>query len=204
MPQVDVLSDAQLLAIIIRNGRGGRSAVDLGIELLEKFGSLDGIARAGINEIRGKNGVKGIGPAKIAEIKAAIELGRRHQKPSLSGASFCSSGNVVSYYQPRMKDLKKESFGAPCSIQKIRSSGMRSCRSGVSLLPLSTRVRPPRPPSESPPRRLFLSTIIRAETSSRARAHPAHPAAGPCRRGARHPGARPHHHRRREPLQFQG
>jgi len=106
----DGLSDAQLLAIIIRNGRGGRSAVDLGIELLEKFGSLDGIAHAGINEIRGKNGVKGIGPAKIAEIKAAIELGRRHQKPSLSGASFCSSGDVVAYYQPRMKDLKKEMF----------------------------------------------------------------------------------------------
>jgi DNA repair protein RadC len=104
------LSDAQLLAIIIRNGRGGRSAVDLGMELLEKFGSLEGIAQAGENEIRGKNGVKGIGPAKIAEIKAAIELGRRYQKPKLAGASFCSSGDVVSYYQPRMKDLKKEMF----------------------------------------------------------------------------------------------
>jgi DNA repair protein RadC len=107
---VDGFSDAQLLAIIIRNGREGRSAVDLGMELLEKFGGLDGIAQAGINEIRGKKGVKGIGPAKIAEIKAAIELGRRHQKPSLAGASFCSSGDVVSYYQPRMKDLKKEMF----------------------------------------------------------------------------------------------
>ncbi len=106
----DGLSDAQLLAIIIRNGRGGRSAVDLGIELLEKFGSLEGIAQAGVNELRGKNGVKGIGPAKIAELKAAIELGKRHQKPKLDGASFCSSGDVASYYQPRMKDLKKEMF----------------------------------------------------------------------------------------------
>jgi len=106
----DGLSDSQLLAILIRNGGGGRSAVDLGIELLEKFGGLYGIAQAGISEIRGKNGVKGIGPAKIAEIKAAIELGRRHQKPSLAGATFCSSGDVASYYQPRMKDLKKETF----------------------------------------------------------------------------------------------
>ncbi len=104
------LSDAQLLAILIRNGRGDRSAVDLSIELLEKFGGLDGIAQAGVSEIRGKNGVKGIGPAKIAEIKAAIEVGRRHQKPSLAGATFCSSGDVASYYQPRMKDLKKETF----------------------------------------------------------------------------------------------
>jgi DNA repair protein RadC len=104
------LSDAQLLAIIIRNGRGGRSAVDLGMELLEKFGGLEGIAQAGISEICGKDGVKGIGKAKASEIKAAIELGRRHQKPSLAGASFCSSGDVISYYQPRMKDLKKEVF----------------------------------------------------------------------------------------------
>ncbi len=104
------LSDAQLLGIIIRSGRGGRSAVDLGMELLEKFGSLEGIAQAGFNEICGKNGVKGIGRAKAAEIKAAIELGRRHQKPSLAGASFCSSEEVASYYRPRMKDLKKEMF----------------------------------------------------------------------------------------------
>ncbi len=104
------LSDAQLLAIIIRNGRDGRSSVDLGIELLDKFESLEGIAQAGFDEICGKHGVKGIGKAKATEIKAAIELGRRHQKPSLAGASFCSSGDVVSYYQPRMKDLKKEMF----------------------------------------------------------------------------------------------
>src|SRR5574337_346890 len=101
------LSEAQLLAIIIRNGREGRTAVDLGRELLERFGSLAGIEQAGIREICS---VGGIGPAKAAEIKAAIELGRRYQKPRLAGASFCSSGDVVSYYRPRMKDAKKEMF----------------------------------------------------------------------------------------------
>jgi DNA repair protein RadC len=104
------LSDAQLLAIIIRNGRDGRSAVDLGMELLDRFGSLEGIAQAGINEICGKDGVKGIGAAKAAELKAAIELGRRYQKPTLAGASFCSSQDVAAYYRPRMKDAKKELF----------------------------------------------------------------------------------------------
>jgi DNA repair protein RadC len=101
------LSDAQLLAIIIRNGRAGRTAVDVGRELLERFESLAGIEQAGIREICN---VSGIGPAKAAEIKAAIELGRRYQKPSLTGASFCSSQDVAVYYQPRMKDLKKEMF----------------------------------------------------------------------------------------------
>jgi DNA repair protein RadC len=104
------LSDAQLLAIIIRNGRGGRSAVDLGMELLEKFNGLEGIAQAGASEICGKDGVKGIGKAKAAEIKAAIELGRRYQKPHLAGAAFCSSQDVADYYRPRMKDAKQEVF----------------------------------------------------------------------------------------------
>lgn len=102
-----VLSEAQLLAIMIRNGRSGKSAVDLGRELLDTFGSLAGVEAASIKEICR---VKGIGPAKAVQIKAAIELGRRYQKPSLAGASFCSSLDVVDYYRPRMKDLKQEMF----------------------------------------------------------------------------------------------
>jgi DNA repair protein RadC len=103
----DKLSDAQLLAIIIRSGEGGRTAIDLGRELLDRCGGLDGIAQAGIKELCG---VKGIGPAKAAEIKAAIEIGRRHQRPAMAGASFCSSQDVADYYRPRMKDVKKEMF----------------------------------------------------------------------------------------------
>jgi len=101
------LSDAQLLAIVIRSGKGGRTAVDLGRELLEKFGDLAGISQAGISEICE---VKGIGPAKAAEIKAAIELGRRHQKPTLAGASFCASADVAGYFLPRLRDAKREEF----------------------------------------------------------------------------------------------
>lgn len=103
----DSLTDAQLLAIIIRNGEGGRTALDLGRELLEQFGDLAGIARAGTGELRG---IKGIGPAKAAEIKAAFELGRRQQKPSLAGASFCASSEVAGYFLPRLKDAKREEF----------------------------------------------------------------------------------------------
>jgi DNA repair protein RadC len=54
--------------------------------------------------------VKGIGPAKAAEIKAAIELGRRHQRPMLAGASFCASKDVADYYVPRLRDAKREEF----------------------------------------------------------------------------------------------
>ena len=129
------LSDAQLLAIIIRNGRGGRSAVDLGMELIDKFGSLEGIAQAGINEFLGKNGVKGIGSAKIAEIKAAIEIGRRHQKPRLDGASFCSCDDVIGYYRPRMKDLKKEVFH--CALLDSKNKIIRNEEISVGSLSAS-------------------------------------------------------------------
>ena len=131
------LSEAQLLAIIIRNGKAGRSAVDVGRDLLERFGSLAGIEQAGIKEICD---VEGIGPAKAAEIKAAIELGRRYQKPSLAGASFCSSQDVAAYYRPRMKDLKKEVFR--CALLDTKNKIIRE--EVVSVGSLSASIVHPR------------------------------------------------------------
>jgi DNA repair protein RadC len=131
------LSDAQLLAIIIRNGKTGRTALDLGRELLERFGSLAGIGQAGINEIRE---VPGIGKAKAAGIKAAIEIGKRYQKPSLRGAALCSSQDVVEYYRPRMKDLKKEVF--KCALLDTKNKIIRD--EEVSVGSLSTSIVHPR------------------------------------------------------------
>ena len=131
------LSDAQLLAIIIRNGRAGRTAVDLGRELLERFESLAGIEQAGIKEICN---VEGIGPAKATEIKAAIELGRRYQKPNLAGASFCSSHDVAAYYRPRMKDLKQEVFR--CALLDTKNKIIRE--EVVSVGSLSASIVHPR------------------------------------------------------------
>lgn len=68
------LSNAELLAIILRAGVEGRSAVGLGQQLLAHFGGLRGLARATVNEICD---LRGIGPAKTVQIKAALELGRR-------------------------------------------------------------------------------------------------------------------------------
>lgn len=131
------LSDAQLLAIIIKNGRAGRSSLDVAMELLIRFGSLEGIGQASIREICG---VPGIGRAKTAEIKAAIELGRRYQKPSLQGASVCSSQDVVAYYLPRMKDLKKEVF--KCALLDTKNRIIRD--EEVSVGSLSASIVHPR------------------------------------------------------------
>lgn len=103
----DALSDAHLLAVLLRTGTGGKTAVDVGRDLLTRFGGLAGIAAAGVREL---TAVTGIGMAKAAEIKAAIELGRRHLKPTMAGVSFCASRDVAEYYQPRLRDARKEEF----------------------------------------------------------------------------------------------
>jgi DNA repair protein RadC len=69
-----VLTNAELLAILLRTGVPGENAVQVGNRLLQEFGGLAGIHRADFNEVRNQHG---IGPAKAAQIKAAIELGRR-------------------------------------------------------------------------------------------------------------------------------
>jgi DNA repair protein RadC len=68
------LSTAELLAILLRVGVPGENAVQVGQRLLSAFGGLSGLHRAPFEELKSQHG---IGDAKAAQIKAAIELGRR-------------------------------------------------------------------------------------------------------------------------------
>jgi DNA repair protein RadC len=102
------LSNAELLAILIRTGTPGRSAVDIGRELLHKFKSLRAMSGIDVSEFKEINGLK---DAKIAQIKAAIELGRRmlSEEKVLDDPVKCSS-DVANFLMPLMRDLKKERF----------------------------------------------------------------------------------------------
>ena len=68
------LSTAELLAIILRTGVGGESVLNLAARLLARFKGLTGLARASFAELCAE---KGVGVAKAAQLKAALELGRR-------------------------------------------------------------------------------------------------------------------------------
>ncbi len=68
------LSNAELLAIILRSGVAGENVLNMASRLLAQYGGLVGLARTGFNELCGE---KGLGPAKATQIKAALELGRR-------------------------------------------------------------------------------------------------------------------------------
>ncbi|MCD6093279.1 MAG: DNA repair protein RadC [Candidatus Omnitrophica bacterium] len=106
----DKLSDTELLAILLRVGSSGQSAVDMARELIKRFGSFRNIDTKNVTELKK---IKGLGTAKIAQIKAAIEIGKRFLKEkSLSKIKIKTSKDIVDYFMPYMRDAKKEVFKA--------------------------------------------------------------------------------------------
>jgi DNA repair protein RadC len=70
----DALSHAELVAILLRTGLKGATAVDVGKELVRKFGSLEALARASLEDLQG---VKGVGRDKAVTLVAAFTLARK-------------------------------------------------------------------------------------------------------------------------------
>ncbi len=105
------LSPAQLLAIVLYTGSNGKSALDIGIEILAQFGDLRGITGATIHELCS---IKGIGLARSAQIKATLEIGKRVASYPLSKKRrILSSKDIYDVYRhflPHFRDLKKEVF----------------------------------------------------------------------------------------------
>jgi DNA repair protein RadC len=69
------LSDAELLAIFLRTGVPGKTAVDLARELLQSFGGLRPLLEAERKQFCSRHG---LGPAKFAQLQAVMEIARRH------------------------------------------------------------------------------------------------------------------------------
>ena len=104
------LTDAELLALIIRSGAaaGRMSAVDLARELLGHFGSLRRLAAATISELCQQ---PGIGPAKAAEIQALFQIARRFADQRLQpGHTYRSSADAFLHFHERLCDYRREVF----------------------------------------------------------------------------------------------
>ena len=89
------LADAELLAILLRTGVKGRSAVDVARGLLSRFGSVAGLLEAGTEALAA---VPGLGLAKSAQLQAALELSRRALKEELAARDVLSSPRAVRDY----------------------------------------------------------------------------------------------------------
>jgi DNA repair protein RadC len=104
---VDALTDAELIAILLRTGLPGANAVDVAAQLLARYKSLNGLSRCTVDEIKD---ISGIGPAKAVQLVAAFGLGQRLAKETLARQKIDSPELVCELLGPEMRVLHKESL----------------------------------------------------------------------------------------------
>jgi len=107
------LTNSELLAILLRTGIKGASAIDLARRIIEKFGAFRNMSHTDIREWKS---FKGLGPAKIAQIKAALEIGRRFREDEVLSTKqkIASAQDVVNIILPHVRDLKTEVSKVVC------------------------------------------------------------------------------------------
>lgn len=105
-------TDANLLAVILRVGRGtfkkgelGQSAQALAHALLADFSGLKGLDRATVQDLLA---APGLSDAKVAQIKAALELGKRVCRRKLNAVSVLSSQAIADHFRPRFTSTRQE------------------------------------------------------------------------------------------------
>jgi len=102
------LSAAELLAIVLRTGAPGKSAVDLGRELLQECGSLSSLFSADLDRLQL---FKGLGAAKAVQLQAVIELARRVLEEKLKpGLNLNSPKTVRDFLRLTLRSQDTESF----------------------------------------------------------------------------------------------
>lgn len=102
------LTDAELIAIFINNGVRGQTALDIAKELLKEFGNIKQLLSAPKKSLLQKCG---IGNAKYAALKAALELGRRYLTVNIDlGEALNSSHKTKQFLSDRLRENKNEVF----------------------------------------------------------------------------------------------
>jgi DNA repair protein RadC len=102
------LSDPELLAVFLRVGVRGKNAVELGRELIARFGSLSALFAASLEQF---SQVHGLGPAKFAQLQAVMELARRAIGEQLrTGQTLGSPDAVKLYLRMSLSQLAHEAF----------------------------------------------------------------------------------------------
>src|SRR3990167_667515 len=103
------LSSQELLQLILGRGIAGESVVVTAQKLLTQFGSLQKLSEVSVAEL---SSVRGIGPAKAAQIKAVFEIGRRssNQVPNYKNKELTDPEKVYKLIKSKLKDYHKEHF----------------------------------------------------------------------------------------------
>ena len=99
------LSNEELLAIFLRTGTKGASAIDIGRQLLRKHGGLVALARLDLAELCREHG---LGLAKACQLQAAFELGSRAARDGSSALTFNNSSSIYQFLAPQLAHLSTE------------------------------------------------------------------------------------------------
>lgn len=106
---VGSLSNAELLAIILRNGTREVNSLELAMRVLKTFEEQGGLAGLQYSTQASLMQIPGIGQVKSAQIQACIELGKRIQRAEiLEQPVFLSADGIAEYYQVQYRNLKQE------------------------------------------------------------------------------------------------
>ncbi|MGH8272311.1 MAG: RadC family protein [Gammaproteobacteria bacterium] len=102
------LSDAELLAIFLRTGVRGKSALDLARELIVEHGGLRALFAA---DVEAFSRIPGLGPAKYAQLQAVLELARRHLREEIErGEAITSPAKTREFLMAQLRDRPHEMF----------------------------------------------------------------------------------------------
>jgi DNA repair protein RadC len=135
----EALSAQEILAIILGRGTKGEPVMMISQKLLNRFGNLKSIANASLEEL---TETKGVGPAKAAQIKAALELSKRLEADAGEGPRpiLKSPEDVTAVVRSQLKGKKREHFLVLCLDTRNR---LIDCRP-VSIGSLNTSIVHPR------------------------------------------------------------
>ncbi len=104
------LSDAELLAIFLRTGVAGKSAVDMARDLLTEFGSLRALLAADLEQFTRS---RGLGPAKYTQLQAVLEMSRRYLQESLQRGDALTQPSVTrAFLSTHLRGYAHEVFGS--------------------------------------------------------------------------------------------
>ncbi|MGC3991528.1 MAG: DNA repair protein RadC [Chthoniobacteraceae bacterium] len=101
------LTDAELIAILLRTGMQGANAVEIARRLLARHGSLAALARCSVKELAKE---KGVGPTKAVQLAAAFALGARLARETISQQKLDNPELIYEMLGPEMRALNKESL----------------------------------------------------------------------------------------------
>lgn len=104
-----ILSDSELIAILLRNGTGRKNAIELAREIMTRCSNnLYELGKTGLHEL---TAIEGIGTAKAITLMAALELGRRcRMAEAMSREKITCSRDAVNLLEPLLRDLQHEEF----------------------------------------------------------------------------------------------